>query len=72
MRFKLIRNFKIVLIITALAAVGGSFVSTYQGYSSGGITLWNVMNGVVDGSLVAFLRGKRRPLELSALRVSVP
>lgn len=57
MSFKLKRNLRLVATVSAIAALLGSTISTYQGISTQpeGLRLWNVANGVVDGFIVAFL-----------------
>ena len=56
MSYRLRRNAKLVAQITILSGLAGTLLSTWQGYSAGGgISIWNVGNGLVDGSIVAFL-----------------
>lgn len=56
MRYRVKHNLQLIAIICLVVAVVSSGLSTWQGYTyQGRITLWNVMNGVVDGLIVTGL-----------------
>jgi len=55
MTYKLRRNVRLVLAVSALAMFGATAISAYQASRIGSVRLWNVLNGMVDGFLIVFL-----------------
>lgn len=56
MTYRLRHNLWLTAKLCFIVAFAASMLSTWQGYSyQGRITLWNVMNGVVDGLIITFL-----------------
>jgi adenylate cyclase len=56
MTYRIKHNLWLIVRICLIVAAAASALSTWQGYSyQGRITLWSVMNGVVDGLIVTLL-----------------